>query len=335
MENPARDVLEQAMAWKGEGLAVATATVVSTWGSSPRPAGSQLAVNARGAFVGSVSGGCIEGAVVNEAMQVMADQRPRLLDFGVTNEMAWEVGLACGGRVQVFVEALDAPLVEQLLADRRDKRAAVLCTRLPTGEKRLIHPRSARPEGEAEAVFEAAVRAADQDQCVSLEQGEGASLFLQPHNPPLRLVLVGAVHIAQPLSQMAALAGFEVIVVDPRSAFSTEARFPGVQRSTAWPDRALEALGLDRRTAVVTLTHDPKLDDPALQVALRSPAFYVGCLGSGKTHASRLERLRASGLDEAAIARIFGPVGLKIRARSPAEIAVSILGQIIEQLRRG
>ncbi len=230
---------------------------------------------------------------------------------------------------------MKSALLAQLLADRRAKRSVVLCTTLPTGEQRLIYPREPRAEGESEQAHEAAVRAADHDQCVTLDLGEGASLFLQPHNPPLRLILVGAVHIAQPLSQMAALAGFEVIIVDPRSAFSTEARFPGVQRVSAWPDRALLDLALDRRAAVVTLTHDPKLDDPALGVALRSEAFYVGCLGSGKTHAARLERLRESGLDEAAIARIFGPVGLKIRARSPAEIAVSILAQIIEQLRRG
>ncbi|MEO7331275.1 MAG: XdhC family protein [Minicystis sp.] len=230
---------------------------------------------------------------------------------------------------------MKAAILAQLLADQRDKRCVVLCTTLPTGEQRLIYPGNPRTEAETEQVYEAAQRAAAQDQCLTLDQGEGTSLFFEPYNPRLRLILVGAVHIAQPLSQMAALAGFEVIIVDPRSAFSTEARFPGVERVIAWPDRALLDLRLDRRAAVVTLTHDPKLDDPALGVALRSEAFYVGCLGSGKTHAARLERLRASGLDEAAIARIFGPVGLKIRARSLAEIAVSILAQIIEQLRRG
>jgi xanthine dehydrogenase accessory factor len=211
----------------------------------------------------------------------------------------------------------------------------VLSTVLPTGEQSLIDPATPLADGASAELLEAAKRAAREDRCVTLEQGEGRSIFLEPHNPPLRLILVGAVHIAQPLAHMAALAGFEVIIVDPRAAFSTEARFPGVLRLTTWPDRALEELALDRRSAVVTLTHDPKLDDPALGVALRSDAFYVGCLGSGKTHAARLERLRTSGLDEVAIARIFGPVGLRIQARSPAEIAVSILGQIIEQLRRG
>ncbi|MFT3775813.1 MAG: XdhC family protein [Minicystis sp.] len=226
-------------------------------------------------------------------------------------------------------------ILDQILADRRDKRAVVLVTTLPTGEERLIHPHEA-PAGDVPIEHvEAARTAAARDACVTLDLEGGASLFFQPFNPPLRLVVVGAVHVAQPLSQMAALAGFEVTIVDPREAFSTEARFPGVARMTVWPDKALAEIGPDRRTAVVTLTHDPKLDDPALEAALRSEAFYVGCLGSGKTHASRLERLRGRGFSEEALGRLFGPVGLKIGARSPAEIAVSIMAQIIEQLRRG
>jgi len=225
-----------------------------------------------------------------------------------------------------------AELLDRLLRDRKEKRAVVLATTLPTGEGRLIYPQPAA--GEAPELRDAAAAALDRDQCVTLELGGEASVFLQPFNPPLRLVLVGAVHIAQPLSRMAALADFEVVVVDPRSAFSTEARFPGVTRVLAWPDRALLELGLDRRAAVVTLTHDPKLDDPALVVALRSPAFYVGCLGSGKTHASRLARLRELGFTEAELSRLLGPVGLRLGARSPAEIAVSILAQIVEHLRR-
>jgi xanthine dehydrogenase accessory factor len=227
-----------------------------------------------------------------------------------------------------------AELFDQLREDRRRGRAVVLATTLPSGEQQLLYPREPAPELHDPELREAAQRAADRDQCVTVERAEGVSIFLQPENPPLRLVLVGAVHIAQPLSRMAALAGFAVTVVDPRAAFSTEERFPGVARLTAWPDRALAELRPDRRTAVVTLTHDPKLDDPALETALRSEAFYVGCLGSGKTHAARLERLRGRGFGEAELGRIFGPVGLRIGARSPAEIAVSILGQIVEQLRR-
>lgn len=229
---------------------------------------------------------------------------------------------------------MKAEILDRLLAARREKQPVVLATTLPTGEARVLHPYGAGFEAEAPEVQRAARTAIETDQCVTLGLSDGASLFLQPENPPLRLVLVGAVHIAQPLSRMAALAGFEVVLVDPRTAFATEARFPGVRREEGWPDRALAAIGVDRRTAVVTLTHDPKLDDPALETALRSPAFYVGCLGSGKTHAARLGRLRDRGFGEDEIAKLFGPVGLRIGAKSPGEIAVSILAQIVEQLRR-
>ncbi len=325
-------MLEQAAHWRAEGHGVALATVVRTWGSSPRPAGSQLAVSDDGAFVGSVSGGCIEGAVIHEALAAMNDGAPRLLEFGVTSEMAWEVGLACGGQVQVFVDRANAGLLDELRAARRAKRPVVLVTRLPDGAQRLLDPREAAPEGVSPALFDAAQLAAARDETSTVEE-DGATLFLQPFNPPLRLILIGAVHIAQPLARMAALAGFATVVVDPRRAFATDDRFPGVERSTAWPDEALTVLAPDGRTAVVTLTHDPKLDDPALDVALRSSAFYIGCLGSGKTHAARLERLARRGFTAADLARLHGPVGLRINARSPAEIAISILAEIIQQLR--
>jgi xanthine dehydrogenase accessory factor len=225
-----------------------------------------------------------------------------------------------------------AALFDQLRADRRAKRPVVLMTRLPEGEQRLLDPHGAAPDGVTPTLFDAARIAAARDEASTIEE-DGATIFLQPFNPPLRLILVGAVHIAQPLARMAALAGFATVVVDPRSAFATDERFPGVERSTEWPDKALAAIAPDSRTAVVTLTHDPKLDDPALDVALRSSAFYVGCLGSGKTHAGRLERLKRRGFTAADLDRLHGPVGLRINARSPGEIAVSILAEIIQQLR--
>jgi xanthine dehydrogenase accessory factor len=212
--------------------------------------------------------------------------------------------------------------LERLLGERRAQRPVVLATDLSSGEQRILEP----------AASEAAREALRRDECVQVEEG-GRRWFLQPWNAPLRMVVVGAVHIAQPLAAMAALAEYAITIVDPRHAFATSERFPGVALVRDWPDAALRALGPDARTAVVVLTHDPKLDDPALAVALRSPAFYVGALGSRKTHAARLERLRALGLGEAELARIHAPVGLAIGARSPAEIAVSVLAEVTQRLR--
>lgn len=220
-----------------------------------------------------------------------------------------------------------------LVAALAAKRPVVLVTRLETGDARLLDPFSPMA-GEPPDVAAAAREAALRDTSAVLEAREGR-LFLRAYLPPVRLVVIGAVHVAQALAPMARLAGYEVIVVDPRRAFATEARFEGVRLERAWPDEALARLGLDRRTAVVTLTHDPKIDDPALVAALRSDAFHVGALGSRKTQAARRERLARAGVPEAALARLRGPVGLALGARTPGEIAVSILAELVGALRAG
>ena len=219
-------------------------------------------------------------------------------------------------------------LLDRLLADRAAKRPATLVTDLADGRQAIV--REGDAEGELsldETALTEIRRVLRRDDSDILEAG-GRRLFVQVHNPPPRMFLVGAVHIAQALAPMAALAGYGVSVIDPRRSFATDARFPGLALSHYWPDEAMAALGLDSRTAVVTLTHDPKLDDPALAAALRSPAFYIGALGSKRTHAARLSRLAEAGFSPAELARIHGPVGLSIGALSPAEIAVSILAQI-------
>lgn len=218
-------------------------------------------------------------------------------------------------------------LLQELAAARAEGTGIVLATRLDTGEQRLILA-GARDDALATAAQNALAR----DQSANVDV-DGVAWFLNVFNSPPKLYIVGAVHISQPLSQIAALSGFDVTVIDPRTAFATNERFPNLHLITAWPDEALADLPLDARTAVVTLTHDPKLDDPALFAALKSDAFYVGALGSKKTHAARAGRLKAAGFDDAAIARIHGPVGLDIGAVSPAEIAVSIMAQLIERLR--
>jgi len=326
------DPLLAAASWISGHQTVAMATVTRTWGSAPRPAGSQMAVREDGAFVGSVSGGCIEGAVIGEAQASLHDGRPRNLKFGVTNEEAWAVGLACGGTIEVNVtpvtQAPERATLAALNNARDEKRAAVLATELQTGRTRLIYP----DEAGSSTLADAAKNAARHDESVSVE-AEGSTWFLTVFNPPLDLAIIGAVHIAQPLARMASLADYAVRVIDPRTAFATEERFPGVALSHVWPDEALAAKPLTGRSAIVALTHDPKLDDPALTVALRSPAFYIGALGSKQTHAKRLERLKEAGFSDAELARIHGPIGLKIGAKSVAEIAVSVLGEMTAILR--
>lgn len=311
---------EAVLAWAQAGKAAAVATVVETWGSAPRRAGSQMAVSELGEMVGSVSGGCIEGAVVLEAMEAIAAGVPRLLSYGVADETAFSAGLACGGTITVLVEPAAALLgmLEELIAARAARVAVGYVVDLGDWSRRLVSVG-------AEAAVDARLR---QDKA-----GIEAGRFILPCNPALRLVVVGAVHVAQPLVAMARLAGYDPVVVDPRQSFATPARFPGEVILEDWPDEALLGLGLDARTAVVTLTHDPKLDDPAIGVALRSGCFYLGCLGSRKTHSARLERLQAAGFSGAEMGRIHAPVGLAIGAQGPGEIAVSIMAQITAVLR--
>ncbi|MDH3202985.1 MAG: XdhC family protein [Myxococcales bacterium] len=220
--------------------------------------------------------------------------------------------------------------LDTVLAEIEAKRPILLATDLETGEQRLLR----RGDGDTESERIDVERALRVDACITTDAEGAPQVFYQPFNPPLRMILVGAVHIAQPLSAMATLTGYEVTIVDPRESFAAAERFPGVALNLEWPDAALEALSLDQRCVVVTLTHDPKLDDPALQVALRSDAFFIGCLGSKKTHASRLRRLEKAGFSQSELARVKGPVGLPIGARSPAEIAVSVLAQVTETLRK-
>lgn len=317
---------ETALAWIEAGRKVALATVVKTWGSAPRPVGAQLVIDSDTNFEGSVSGGCVEGAVIFEAVEAMQDGTCRILSFGVSDDTAFEVGLACGGQIEVMVEPVgvgQGPSVEDLraLVDARAARRPVIWE-VDTGSwtRQLIEREAADEAGRASFLNDKSSREGD--------------VFRGVHNPPLRLVIVGAVHIAQPLVQMARLAGYDVVLSDPRDSFASAERFPGETFLDGWPDEALAGYGLDTRTAVVTLSHDPKIDTPALQTALASEAFYVGALGSTRTHAKRVAALKEAGLSEGAISRIDAPVGLDIGAASPAEIAVAIMAEMTERLRR-
>jgi len=323
--------------WLEAGQPVALATVIQTWGSSPRGVGAKMAVTASGDIAGSVSGGCVEGAVAETALQVLETRQPRLLHFGVADETAWEVGLACGGQIDVFVNPLNPDfyrLWRLSLAQEGAFAVAHVLSGLP-GEsgKALI----VRPDGSYEGELEGRQMEIVQAALQALQAGRSARLtlpnaevFIEVSLPAPTLVMIGGVHIAIALAALAKTLGYRTIVIDPRRAFGSQARFPHAdQLIQAWPDEALEQIQLDASCAVAMLTHDPKLDDPALKVALPSPAFYVGALGSRKTQAARRERLLAGGLDPALLERLRGPIGLDIGAQTPEEIALSILAEVV------
>ncbi|KTT72326.1 XdhC family protein [Sphingomonas endophytica] len=294
-------VLAAAAAWKGEPLALAT--VVSTWGSAPRPRGSHMLVHADGRFEGSVSGGCVEADILDTAARVIAGDPFVVKTYGVADDSAWQVGLPCGGEISVMVQPVSAagfdPELFDRIAEARDAgQSLTVTTDLSTGHADL------RP----------------------LETGE---VFVNRYDPPRRLLIVGAVQIAQSLAALARTLGIDVVVIDPRGRFLTEERFPGVTLDDRWPDEAVAAWKPGRATAVVTLSHDIKIDDPALIAALGTDAAYVGALGSRRSHAARRERLAASGVDTDQLDRIDGPVGIDIGAVGPAEIALSIAAAMV------
>ncbi|MDA7964514.1 XdhC family protein [Ruegeria sp.] len=311
---------ETALRWYRAGKGAALATVVETWGSAPRRVGAQLVIAGDGRIEGSVSGGCVEGAVIVEALEAIEEGEARLLEFGVSDEDAFAVGLACGGTIRVLVEPVGAVLPEAMLSDlvaaRARREPLAYEVNVETGHRALRRNAYAERLRMDRSGFEA-----------------DGQTFVAVHNPPLRLIVVGAVHIAQALVPMARIAGYDPAIIDPREAFASSARFPGEKILTDWPNEAVARLGLDSRTALVLLTHDPKLDDPALQAALQAGVFYIGALGSTRTHAKRVDRMEQAGFTSDQIEQIHGPVGLDIGAADPSEIAVAILAQMTAVLR--
>jgi len=312
-------VPETALEWHQAGKGAALATVIETWGSAPRRVGSQLVVSGNGDIEGSVSGGCVEGAVIIDAMEALEQGEYRILEFGVSDDDAFQVGLACGGKIRILVEPVGTVISEQLLVElvmaRSQRDGVVYWVDLQSGERRLVF------DGYDERLR------SDRSGFETKDQ------FVVVHAPPLRLIIIGAVHIAQALVPMARIAGYDPIIVDPREVFSSTHRFVDETILQDWPDEALQKLGLDIRTALVLLTHDAKLDDLAIRLAVQSKVFYIGVLGSKRTHMKRVERLSAAGLTASEIDRIRAPIGLDIGAAGPAEIAVSILGEMTATLR--
>jgi xanthine dehydrogenase accessory factor len=328
-----RDILPDLGRWHAEGKPIALATVVETWGSAPRPPGGKMAVTADGSIAGSVSGGCVENAVVAAGKKTLSGGKAQLLHYGVSDDTAWSVGLACGGSLDIFLERLD-PSFFAAVRDAMAAHKSVAVTTVIAGPEAEVGRKLALIEdgttvGGIDDAAVAETQAALTARASRRVKAGERELFVDVLLPAPRLVVVGGVHIAVALVTLAKALGFRTILVDPRESFGNPERFPQADEIVSeWPDKALARLSPDASTAVAVLTHDPKLDDPALDRALQSKAFYIGSLGSKKTHAARLQRLSEAGFDQAALARIHGPAGFAIGAKSPAEIAVSVLAQL-------
>lgn len=301
-----REVLHELNEWTREGEDIAIATVVETWGSSPRPLGSKMLVTRSGKMAGSVSNGCIEGAVFEEAQKVLKSRAPKVAAFGVADDVAFEVGLACGGHIEVFVQPL-APVHRRLIAMLNRDDPLTLRTNLVTGEAELVEGTPAGSE---------------------LARRDG-DIFIEPLRRPAQLVIIGAIHIAIPLHRLAKLMGYRVTVIDARGKFATRERFPEADELiVAWPDEAMRKLVIDNSTYVVVLTHDPKFDLPALRSVLTKAAGYIGAIGSRKTNQNRFDALRKEGFTEEQLSRVHGPIGLDLGGRGAEETALGILAEI-------
>ena len=303
------DILTPMSVWLKEKRKVALATVISTWGSAPRPVGGQMAIDSNGEIIGSVSGGCIEGAVINEGINSINDGKLRIKDYGISNDMAWEVGLACGGELKVLIQPLNLEdeMVYSIVENIKNREPTKLIINCLTGSRHIDNSMI--------------------NQVSTYDKIKEE--FIHVIDPKPRLFIVGAVHIAQALISLAKTADFEIILIDPRDHFATKDRFPNCKIINEWPDTALSNFILDKSTHLVTLTHDPKIDDPALIYTLKKDIGYIGSLGSKKTHNKRCERLIDIGFCQSDLSKIHGPIGLNIKAKTPAEIAISIMAEII------
>ncbi|MBE0684053.1 MAG: XdhC family protein [Anaerolineales bacterium] len=338
------DILPDLIRWQKEGIPIALATVVQTWGSSPRSAGSKMAVTLAGKMTGSVSGGCVENAVAEAGMQSLKTNRPQLLHFGVVDETAWEVGLACGGSIDIFVQPLETDFVNKLHSIFLDEIPFVHAI-IIRGPDDLLGREMLIAEGRItfgsignqwdNAVLTVGMQALSQGNSRRVSLSETVEVFFDVVSPPPTLIMVGGVHIAIALAALAKTLGFRTILVDPRKAWGSEERFPHVDMLIQdWVDDAFAKIRITRSTAIAMLTHDPKLDDPALKIALTSPAFYVGALGSKTTNAKRRERLLNDSLSESELSRLHAPIGLDIGASTPEEIALSIMSEVVKTHRK-
>jgi xanthine dehydrogenase accessory factor len=338
------ELLDSLTAWQAQGDSITLATVIKTWGSSPRKTGAKMAMTADGKIIGSVSGGCVEGAVIEAGAETLVSNQPQRLEYGVADETAWSVGLACGGHIEVFVEPLSVEhlhLVKGWFAQGIGGAVATVVQGADNllGRKLFISGSGTVSGSIAPELDQVATQVTKQQfasrQSQQIELANTAvTLFVDVILLPPTLIIVGGGHISVVLAQMARLLDFCVVVVEPRRAFGNETRFPQIdQIIQAWPQKAFQQISLTPNTAVAILTHDPKIDDPALAAVLTSPLFYIGVLGSKHTQNKRQKRFMEKGFSAESLRRIRGPIGLDINAQTPEEIALAIMAEIIHAYR--
>lgn len=337
-----REILQSMRTWFDQGKDIVLATVVEIYGSAPRGLGAKMAVNQESLMAGSVSGGCVEGAVVAEAMKVLRKGEPKLLHYGVTQDQAISVGLACGGIIEVWVEKLSLDKFNRLEKDLDEDRLAVRVTILTgksageglyaySGGEQLGELSNPEIREKVQALLPEVLRSQQSiRKTIEVDYEEAVEVFFDVLAPSPKLLIVGAVHIAIPLVEYAKILGFHTTVIDPRSAFSNVERFPHVdQLVKEWPQEYLEKYPWDEGTYLVVVSHDDKLDVPALEIGCRNPTRYIGALGSKKTFANHVRDLKELGVTDEQIARIHSPIGLDLAARGPEEIALSIIAEMV------
>lgn len=307
---------------------MALATVLQTWGSAPCQPGSHLIIDNDCNFAGSVSAGCVEAEVITAAMDVLGTGQSCVLEFDVDDQNAWKVGLSCGGKIIIHLAPARQELICHLNRELAARHKALIVTDLTTEDSWLFREKDVN-DHTARPIAHQSTRT---DVIKTIQHGR---LFFNVYAPCPRLYVIGAVHISQVLTPIAHYAGYDVEIIDPRAAFATEERFPKCKLHTDWPEDVFQKSPLDKYSALIALSHDPKIDDWALEKALASKCFYVGALGSIRTHEKRLERLRLRGLTNETLGRIHAPIGLDIKAATPAEIAVAILAEVIQHYRNG
>jgi xanthine dehydrogenase accessory factor len=336
-----RDIADGLAAWRAAGQRFAVATVVRTFQSAPRQPGAAMAVSETGEVLGSVSGGCVEGAVYEQARETLKTGQPTLHRYGVSDDDAFEVGLTCGGIIDILVQPGDGPWFDDVIASVLDHTPVALATVVPTGGRLIVRPD--RADG---SLGDAGLTAAVAQQTTGMlahgrtgmievgahgeQRMDAVSVFVQSFAPPPRMLVFGAIDFASAVARIGSFLGYHVVVCDARPVFATRKRFPGADELIVdWPHRYLARAEVDERTVICVLTHDPKFDVPLLEAALRTPARYIGAMGSRRTHDDRMRRLREVGVGEQALARLSSPIGLDLGARTPEETAVAIAAEII------